>query len=271
MPILSTEAVDLAYDDVGSGSPPLLLVHGFSCARTDFGPMAAHFSPHHRVVAFDQRGHGESSPARDGRYGFGVDAEDARRLCQELGLERPVVIGHSLGGVTALSLAAEPGFASGLVLLDSTVDIPAEVQGELVAFLDDLDRSSDDEFRERVRQYARYRMIDPSDDPVVADELVERSARVAKSVYVPGVRSIVGVDVLAMAGSVTVPSLFIASSLPWIDPAEVHRHLPGWFLGRTVGAGHFHHLLVPDQVNTMVERFLASVAAGFPQAAPSDW
>ncbi len=271
MSILHTDAVDLVYDDSGSGGPPLLLIHGFSCARTDFGPLTGHFTPTHRVVAFDQRGHGGSSVARDGRYGFLVDVEDARRLCDELGLDRPVVVGHSLGGVTALHLAAQPGFASALVLLDATIDIPAEVQGELAAFVEGLEVASHEDFCEQVRQYARYRMIDPSDDAAVAAELVERSARVPQDVYVPGVRSIVGVDVLATARAVTVPSLFIASSLPWIDPAEVHRQLPGWFVGRTVGAGHFHHLLVPEQVNAMVERFLASVADGFPRAATSDW
>lgn len=268
---LRTAGVDLAYDDVGSGSPPLLLLHGFSCARTDFVYQVAHFSDRHRVVAFDQRGHGDSSLARDGAYGFGVDADDARTLCEELSLERPIVVGHSLGGVTALNLAAEPGFASALVLLDSTVELPDEVDRQLAGFIEGLEASSDEAFREQVRQYARAQMIDPSDDTELAAQLVERSAAVPKEVYIPGVRSVVGVDVRATALAVAVPTLFIGSSLPWIDLGRVHELRPDWFIGRTVGAGHFHHLLVPDQVNAMVDRFLASVDAGFPTAAPSPW
>jgi pimeloyl-ACP methyl ester carboxylesterase len=271
MAVLRTDEVDLAYDDVGSGSPPLLLIHGFSCARSDFEPLIADFSGRHRVIAFDQRGHGESSLARDDRYGFTVDVEDALTLCAELGVERPIVVGHSLGGVTALQLAARPGFATALVLLDSTVELPGEVQGELETFLRDLTGATDEQYQERIRAYARYRMIDPSDDTELAHALVDRSAAIPKDVYVQGARSILDVDVPSTALAVTVPALFIASSLPWIDMARVHELLPRWYLGRTVGAGHFHHLLVPEQVNPMIQRFVDSLDAGFPAAAPSEW
>ncbi len=271
MGLLRTEAVDIGYDDVGEGSPPLLLLHGFSCGRTDFAHQVEAFSPRHRVVAFDQRGHGDSSLARDGFYGYEATARDARALCDAIDVRRPVVVGHSLGGVSALLLAQDPEFASALILLDSTVEIPPEVQTELGAYVDRLGGLPDAEFQDEIRTYARYRMIDPSDDPAIADALVERAAAVPKQAYVPGVRSIVGVDVARLAAAVAVPALFIASSLPWIRPDRVHELLPSWYLGRTVGAGHFHHLLVPGQVNAMIERFLASVAAGFGAAAPSEW
>jgi hypothetical protein len=74
-----------------------------------------------------------------------------------------------------------------------------------------------------------------------------------------------------MAAEVAVPALFIASSLPWLNPQRVHEVCPTWFVGRTVGAGHFHHLLVPDQVNAMIERFLALVDAGVTSTAESPW
>jgi pimeloyl-ACP methyl ester carboxylesterase len=271
--LLRTSAVDVAYDDTGEGSPPpLLLLHGFSCARSDFVHQMAAFSPRHRVVAFDQRGHGDSSLARDGRYGLEATVDDAVALCAALGIEEPVVVvGHSLGGVSALRLAARPGFAAGLVLLDSTIEIPPPVQAELLAYAERLDGLSNAEFAEEIRQYARGRMIDPNDDAAVAAELVERSARVSKDAYLTGVRSILGVDVAALAETVTVPALFIASSMPWLRPERVHELAPRWHLGRTVGAGHFHHLLVPDQVNAMIRRFLDCVARGGAEAAPSEW
>lgn len=271
MAVLSTDAADIAYDDVGSGDPALVCLHGFSCARTDFAHQLTHFSARHRVVAFDQRGHGESSTARDGVYGFEANAADAATLCAALGIERPVVVGHSLGGVSAIELARRPGFASALVLLDSTVDLPAELHVELAAYNDRLAALDDEEFADEVSRYARMRMIDPADDRAVADALVARAAAVPKEVYVAGARSIVGRDVASMAVEVDVPALYIASSLPWLSPQRVHEVCPSWFIGRTVGAGHFHHVLVPDQVNAMVERFLAMVAAGVTRTAESPW
>jgi pimeloyl-ACP methyl ester carboxylesterase len=271
MPVFRTDAVDLAYDDTGQGSPPLLFLHGFSCARTDFAHQFDAFSARHRVVAFDQRGHGDSSLARDNWYGFEATAHDARALCAALGVDRPVVIGHSLGGVSALLLAQPPAFASALVLLDSTVEIPAELAVELAAYADRLHGLSEGEFRDEVRAYARYRMIDPSDDPELAAALIERASTVAKDAYVLGVRSIVGVDVAQMAAAVQVPALFIASSMPWLSPERIHELLPGWYLGRTVGAGHFHQLFVPTQVNAMLGRFLTAINAGFTRPAVSTW
>jgi pimeloyl-ACP methyl ester carboxylesterase len=270
MAVLETDTVDLAYDDTGEGSPTLLLLHGFSCGREDFVHQVEAFSARHRVIAFDQRGHGGSSLARDRSYGFEATVQDARALCAALGVSRPVVVGHSLGGVSALRLAAD-GYTSALVLLDSTVELPPEVNAELATYVDHLDGLADDEFRQEVRQYARYRMIDPSDEARLADRLVERAGQVPKEAYVAGVRSIVGVDVAELARAVNVPTLFIASSLPWLRPDRVHQLRPDWYLGRTIGAGHFHHLFVPDQVNAMIERFLASIGAGFTQAAPSQW
>lgn len=271
MGVLSTDAVDIAYDDVGAGDPAIVCLHGFSCARTDFAHQLSHFSPRHRVVAFDQRGHGETSKARDGVYGFDATASDAATLCAALGIERPVVVGHSLGGVSAIELARRPGFASALVLLDSTVDLPAELHVELAAYNDRLAALDDEEFSEEVSRYARMRMIDPADDPAAADALVARSAAVPKDVYIAGARSIVGHDVASMAVQVDVPALYLASSLPWLSPQRVHEVCPTWFTGRTVGAGHFHHLLVPDQVNAMMERFLALVASGVTRTADSPW
>jgi pimeloyl-ACP methyl ester carboxylesterase len=268
--VLHTASVDLAYDDVGHGSPALLLLHGFSCGRSDFADQVEAFSPRHRVIAFDQRGHGETSLARDGFYGFEATAADAKALCEALGVAHPVVVGHSLGGVSAIRLAVD-GSASALVLLDSTVELPPEVGSELAAYVDHLDGLTVDAFREEVRAYARQRMIDPSDDPQVADALVERAAQVPKDAYVAGVRSIVGADVADLVRSVDVPALFIASSLPWLRPDRVHELRPDWFVGRTVGAGHFHHVLVPGQVNPMIERFLESIGAGFTRAAKSAW
>ena len=79
------------------------------------------------------------------------------------------------------------------------------------------------------------------------------------------------VDQAAAATAVTAPTLFIASSRPFVEVQRIHDARPDWYLGRTVGAGHFHHLLVPDQVNGMIDAFLAQVHGGFAAAQPSDY
>ena len=48
----------------GEGAPPIVFVHGFACAQADWDAQVAHFSPRHRVVTVDLRGHGASAGTR---------------------------------------------------------------------------------------------------------------------------------------------------------------------------------------------------------------
>ena len=57
------DGVKLAFDQIGSGSPPLVLVHGWTCNHGYFAPQREHFSKRHRVVSVDLRGHGQSDAA----------------------------------------------------------------------------------------------------------------------------------------------------------------------------------------------------------------
>ncbi|WP_308293750.1 alpha/beta fold hydrolase [Streptomyces sp. RK62] len=104
------------------GTPPARPARPlFSEGRT-FAPLARALFPHWRVVAPDQRGHGFSGRGPDfSREGC---IADATALLTHLGLERPVVLGHSLGGVNAYQLAARhPGLVSALVIEDIGTEI----------------------------------------------------------------------------------------------------------------------------------------------------
>lgn len=106
------------YREYGQGDPPVVLLHGVaSNARIwlTAGPLLAE---QYRVFALDQRGHGESDKPDDG-YDFATVAGDLAAFIDALGLERPVVAGHSWGGNVALEYAARhPAALSGLVLVD---------------------------------------------------------------------------------------------------------------------------------------------------------
>ncbi|MFD3807367.1 alpha/beta fold hydrolase [Streptomyces sp. NPDC058611] len=94
----------LAYTDFGGGGAPLLALHGHFQDRRTFGRLAREVGPAWRVIALDQRGHGDSDRAGD-YTGEGYVA-DAAAVLEHLGLGPAVVLGHALGGVTAYRLAA---------------------------------------------------------------------------------------------------------------------------------------------------------------------
>ncbi|RRH89303.1 alpha/beta hydrolase [Mesorhizobium tamadayense] len=118
--------LDLAYVEVAGLEPPLLLVHGFTDTSRSFSLLAPHLCGR-RLIMPDLRGHGASQAGRGLRV---ADfAEDMAGLIRRLRLERPVVVGHSLGAMVAIALAARhPELVGGLVVLAGTLrpDFPAD-------------------------------------------------------------------------------------------------------------------------------------------------
>jgi N-formylmaleamate deformylase len=111
--------------------PPLVLLHGFTDNGACWLPVAEGLAQDYDVILPDVRGHGKSQRVA----GIGFDnedlAEDAAGLIQALGLNRPAVLGHSLGGLTALILgAAQPDIAACLLLEDPPITPPSTPEQE---------------------------------------------------------------------------------------------------------------------------------------------
>lgn len=94
----------LSYLDFGGTGQPVLALHGHMSNAASFTRLAADLLPGHRLIALDQRGHGHSDRAAEySRAGY---IADIVALLDHLGLDRVVVVGHSLGGINTYQLAA---------------------------------------------------------------------------------------------------------------------------------------------------------------------
>lgn len=101
---LSIDGRRLSYLDFGGSGRPLLALHGHLDEGTMWTALAAALAPHWRVIAPDQRGHGESDRAADySREGY---VSDVTALLEHLNPGPVVALGHSLGGLNAYQLAA---------------------------------------------------------------------------------------------------------------------------------------------------------------------
>lgn len=108
------------YVRAGSGVPPLVFVHGFTCSHSDWEPQIAHFSKRHAVAACDLRGHGATpgAPADVTIENFGADVA---ALLTELDWTNAVLVGHSMGCRVVMQAALDaPDRVGGLVLIDGS-------------------------------------------------------------------------------------------------------------------------------------------------------
>lgn len=105
---------------------PLLFLHGFGNDAHVWDEAAPLVAAHYRTVALDQRGHGDSDVDAEGRYDHQAMAGDVEAVCEALGIERLVLVGHSMGGRVGMHFAGRnPSMMAGFVIVDSGPDLDA--------------------------------------------------------------------------------------------------------------------------------------------------
>jgi pimeloyl-ACP methyl ester carboxylesterase len=111
-------AITLSVAEYGSSAPPLVLLHGIGSRGVSWWPVVDPLAAHFRLVVPDLRGHGDSDKPASG-YLPDDYAADLAALIDVLELERPLILGHSLGGIVTMTWAAQhPDRAARIVLED---------------------------------------------------------------------------------------------------------------------------------------------------------
>ena len=231
-----------------------MLVHGIACHRAFMAPQARFLRARHRVVAIDLRGHGDSDAPRQ-RYTIEALADDVGWICEQRELERAVVVGHSLGGLVALELAAaRPDLIGGAVLIDSVLLAGEDRAGDRRRSRRGLRGPDADRV---LRDYFRL-FFGPHDDPAVCDWILDQAVRtpahVTSSIWEEASSSWDDAGALTRCRA---PLLYLDAGTANADLERAVGLNPSITLGRTVGTGHFSQLICPQQVNAMLERFLA--------------
>ena len=247
--------MELAFAETGRGEPPILFVHGWTCDRTYFAPQFDHLGRGHRVVAVDLRGHG-ASEAPEGDYGIPVLAGDVATTARQLGLEGAVAVGHSMGAAVIVELAARhPDLVSALVLVDAaplgTPEQQAAVFGPIVESLGGPDAAA------RRRSFVEGLLFLPGDDPELKARVVEEMQRPPHHVARACMQGMVSWDGAAALRAVRAPVLAIHADQAINPPERLVELSPKLRNARTAGVGHFNQLLAPDEVNRLIEEFIA--------------
>jgi pimeloyl-ACP methyl ester carboxylesterase len=252
--------IRLAYVEAGDPKgDPLLLLHGFTDSSRSFSPMVPYLG-RYRLLIPDQRGHG-ASDAPECCYGSSQFAYDARLFLDALGVKRAAVVGHSLGSMVAISLAAEhPDRVSKIVLIGSTALVPVRrgdwLYESATAVNGKLDPSS--QFAKDWHPANQPTSVDAQFATAMNDELLRIPGYVWRSV----VRELSDVPVGRHASDISAPVLVLSGGKDALFPAEHHQSLLKTFPQAKAQVfadlGHNPNWEQPQVVAAAIDRFLES-------------
>lgn len=267
MPRLPVNGIHLNVEIAGSG-PPLVLLHGFTGSAAIWAPHAAVFAQSYQTVAVDLPGHGLSdAPDDPRRYGIGHATEDVLGVLDRLGLQRVNLLGYSMGGRVALSVAiVAPERLSALILESASPGVRDAEQRRARAARDA--EMADEIGRDGVESFVdRWEHLPLFASQAALPEEVRSALRAQRLLNSPvglanclrGLGQGMQAPMYDYLQEIRVPALLLTGKL---DPAygELGLEMCAWMrqarLEIVPGAGHAVHLEQPEQFRSLVMEFL---------------
>ncbi|GET23770.1 alpha/beta fold hydrolase [Prolixibacter sp. NT017] len=256
--ICKTNGIHIHYTRTGGKKPSLILLHGLMTNGLCWTNLARAFENDYDVIMPDARGHGESSTPDFG-YRYEDHANDVVGLIKALNLSPPVLLGHSMGGMTATVVASQdPKLLRGLILADPTFLSPKvqrEVRDSDVA---DRHRQVLNMPLEEVIAEARGRHPNRTSETL---ELFAR-ARLQTSMAAFDVLAPPNPDYTQLVKAIDVPSLLVFGDRGVVSPV-VAEELQGQNskiqIEQIYKAGHTLHMDQPERFVSVVKSFLRSM------------
>ena len=248
------------------GARPMLFAHGFGCDSTMWRLVTPDFEVDHRVITFDQVGHGASDLAAydPDRYGsLQGYADDVVEICRTLGLTDVVFVGHSVSAMTGvLAARTAPELFGALVMIGPSpryVDDEGYTGGfsrtDIQGLLDSLEANH----LGWSTTMAPVIMGNP-DRPELGQELTNSFCRTDPAIARQFAHVTFLSDNRGDLSSVAVPTLVLQCTQDAIAPEVVgryvHEHVPGSVFTRLAATGHCPHLSAPEETVAAVRAFL---------------
>ena len=248
--------VDLFYRREGEGRPVVVL-HGLFGSSDNFGTIGRTLSADFDVVLMDQRDHGRS-PHTD-RITYPLMAEDVHAAIKKIGLKDILLVGHSMGGKTAMTFAQRyPELIGKLVVIDiGPREYPIGEHASIIQALAESDLPNKVS-RKEVEAHLAASIPEPGVVQFLLKSLYwEEPGKLAWRFNVPGIQR----DILEITGAigperVDVPTLFIRGGksgyITREDIPQIKEQFPNSRIETISFAGHWVHAQAPDEVIDLI-------------------
>jgi pimeloyl-ACP methyl ester carboxylesterase len=253
MEITLPDQIKLYFDKAGLGNPMFIFIHGGGADTSHLAPQFYFFARCGTAVNLDLRGYGKSD--KPAKYGtIAQYADDVDYLCRQLKITSPIIVGHSMGGMVAVELAAKHSMMpTAIILISSGVLFPKAALEDEENVLRGL--------RSATYRTAIQALIDqiclPSDR--FKSHVEKTFFAIPQEQWVAHFEAMFAWDKVARerVSACKLPILYIEDSGGCYSDLPLFSSLcPQLVIGKTVGSGHFPTLEVPEQVNSMIKHFI---------------
>ena len=262
--------LDWGLDRGPADAPPVVLLHGITGHARVWDHLAERLAPRHRVLALDQRGHGDSDPAPDDDYRVGTMADDVAAFVGSLRIDRFALLGHSMGGRIAIRYAADHAARLERLVI---VDIGPDINLAGLQRVRDMMANAPERIESEEWAVEYIRRANPLQDVDMLRERVRHGLRRAPDgeltwKYAKGLRDMMregrrdAVDLWEPLPRIPCPTLIVRGAESDILSAEVAKkmaeRLPDGRVVEIAGAGHTVPADRPEEFVRQIRAFLAA-------------
>ena len=254
-----------AYEAAGDPDAiPLIFLHGIGGAARSWRQQLGTFGNRFRAIAWDMPGYGGSAPLAS--VSIAALADAFQQFVEQLCAARPVLVGHSIGGMIVQKwLVQFPNLARAVVLAQTS---PAfgKADGDwqksfIAARLGPLDRG---ETMKSLAPSLVQELVGDDPDPKGMEVARECMGSVPEASYRAMMLALIGFDQRSTLGGISVPTLLLSGSKDNNAPApmmaKTATYIPGAEYVELPGVGHLANLERPDTFDEALGRFLNSLA-----------
>ncbi len=256
---MSKKISNIFIDDGGDGSVPVVFIHSLAGNTQQWSAQLSHIRTTRRAVALDLRGHGQSLSPANGDYAIDSMAQDVQTVIDQLGIERFILVGHSMGGSVAVAYAgAYPQRVAGLLLADPSGDSTRMPVEEVQQYLGALESEA---YSNVVEGY--WSQILTGSAEITETKVLQDLRDTSKATVVGVFKELFKYNPLPALERYNGPKLSVITSLNE-TPFSLHQLVPDLPHEMITGTGHWLQLDKPEEFNRIMDDFLASVDNGSP-------
>jgi 3-oxoadipate enol-lactonase len=255
-----------AYESSGDpGAVPLIFLHGIGGAARAWRRQLATFGDRFRAIAWDMPGYGGSTPLAS--VSIAALADALQQFIEQLGAAKPILVGHSIGGMIVQKWLAQSPTLARAVVLAQTSPAFGKADGEwqksfIAARLGPLDRG---ETMKSLAPALVNELVGDDPDPNGMELARECMGSVPEASYRAMMLALIGFDQRSTLGNISVPTLLLSGSKDNNAPApmmaKTATYIPGAEYVELAGVGHLANLERPGAFDEALGRFLNSVTS----------